>query len=131
MRHSIGWNGLADPEHRKILQQFATWHVLRHLRTTAERSPIRPYRNVNARTRLRKAAGFLVALVARGNELGQGTQSELDRWHAAASTSERNQRRPFLTWAAHAATPPPAGRAPCCGADQPGTAATSRQDPTH
>lgn len=48
-------DSLDDPEHRSVLAQFATWHLLRHLRTTAERAPVGPYRNVNARSQPRRA----------------------------------------------------------------------------
>jgi hypothetical protein len=35
-----GWlDTLDDPDHHAVLRQFATWHVLRHLREVAERLP--------------------------------------------------------------------------------------------
>lgn len=74
--------GIEDPEHRTLLQQFATWHVLRHLRTTAERVPIGPYRNVNARSQLRQAAAFLLDLATSGHSLDTCTQAHIDRWYA-------------------------------------------------
>lgn len=88
-----------DPDHRQILRQFATWHVLRHLRTTAAHTPIGPHRNVNARTVLRRAATFLTDLAARGAGLADCTQADLDCWYATASRTEQDQLRPFLTWA--------------------------------
>lgn len=95
-----GWlDTITDPNHRQILRQFATWHVLRHLRTTAEHTPIGPYRNVNARRVLRGAATFLTDLAARGVGLSDCTQADLDRWYATAGRSERDQLRGFLVWA--------------------------------
>lgn len=61
-----GWlDTIPDPDHRQVLRQFAAWHILRHLRSTAEYTPIGPYRNVNARRVLHGAATFLTDLADR------------------------------------------------------------------
>jgi hypothetical protein len=106
--------GWLDTIPDQILRQFATWHVLRHLRTAAEHTPIGPYRNVNARTQLRRAAAFLTDLAAQGVGLADCTQADLDRWHASASRTEQDQLRPFLTWAIRRHITGPCGSRPSC-----------------
>lgn len=92
-------DSIAHDGHRQTLRRFATWHVLRHLRATAESRPVGPYLNVTGRAHLRQAAAFLAALAERGLTLAELTQDELDRWHASASATEKNMLRPFLLWA--------------------------------
>lgn len=95
-----GWlASIEDANHHKILQRFATWHVLRGLRTTAATKPIGHYRNQAARTYLRQASLFLHDLAGHGRELGQCTQADIDRWSAAASSSDQQSTRQFLRWA--------------------------------
>jgi hypothetical protein len=95
-----GWiDSIADTDQRKILQRFATWQVLRQLRITAATQPIGYYRNQSARTYLRHAQLFLADLAGHGRELGQCTQADIDRWHAAASRTNQQIVRPFLRWA--------------------------------
>jgi integrase len=95
-----GWiQSIQDPNQRKILQRFATWQILRQLRTTAATQPIGHYRNQGARTHLRQAQLFLDDLAGHGRELGQCTQTDVDRWFAAASPANRTTLRPFLLWA--------------------------------
>lgn len=95
-----GWmQSVEDTNHRKILQRFATWQVLRQLRTTAATGPIGHYRNQAARKYLRQARLFLTDLQGHGRELSECTQTDIDRWYAAASRSEEQGIRPFLLWA--------------------------------
>jgi hypothetical protein len=90
---------IEDTNHHKILQRFATWHVLRQLRTTAATEPIGPYRNQTARTHLRQGLLFLTDLQGHGRGLSECTQTDIDRWSAAASRTEQQSVRPFLLWA--------------------------------
>ena len=83
--------------HRQLLDQYATWHVLRKLRDIAARQPLGSGRDKDARLKIRKAGEFLVFLDARGRTLSQCTQADLDAWHA----DHRLARRPaqqFLRW---------------------------------
>ncbi|TDO44440.1 hypothetical protein EV651_1353 [Kribbella sp. VKM Ac-2571] len=91
--------GIDDPEHRKLLHRFATWHLLRNLRTTAQTGPIGHYRNQSARTQLRTAAAFLTDLAARGHTPQQCTQTDLDRWFATTNSTAKLGLRAFLRWA--------------------------------
>jgi hypothetical protein len=88
-----------DPEHRKLLHRFATWHVLRKLRAAAASGPIGHYRNQSARSQLRQAAAFLADLTAHDRALADCTQADLDRWFAAAGPTQKQDVRPFLRWA--------------------------------
>lgn len=90
---------IPNVEHRKALNRFATWQVLRELRTTASTEPIGHYRNQNARSCLRQSAEFLVDLADHGRALADCTQADLDRWHASATGTQKLNLRPFLRWA--------------------------------
>jgi hypothetical protein len=95
-----GWlETLPDEEHRKALNRFATWQLLRQLRATASTEPIGHYRNQNARSCLRQSAAFLVDLHDHGRALADCTQADLDRWHASATGTQKMNLRPFLRWA--------------------------------
>jgi hypothetical protein len=90
---------IPDVAHRKVLNRYATWHVLRQLRTTAEQAPIGHYRHQNARQGLRTAAAFLVNLQAAGHTLETCDQAYLDRWFSLALQHQRQAVRRFLMWA--------------------------------
>ena len=83
----------------QVLRQYATWHILRGLRKAADRGPIGHYRDQRARHQLRVAAQFLERLHARGLQLIQCSQSDVDAWFAAATFSSKETLRPFLVWA--------------------------------
>lgn len=92
-------DSICDPEHRKLLHRFATWHVLRHLRTITNTEPIGHYRNQNARVQLRRAAAFLSWLADHGRGLHECRQADIDRWFATAVGTHQQAVRPFLRWA--------------------------------
>ena len=94
-----GWLAQIDDEHRKQLERYATWRVLRRLRHTAATTPIGHYRNQNARQQLRVAAEFLDYLAASNTRLADCHQATLDRWHAHAIPAHRTLIKPFLKWA--------------------------------
>lgn len=94
-----GWlDQITDPDQRKTLQTYATWQILRQLRTTAANGPLGHYRDQNARHRLRIAATFLDYLAGRGVNLAGCGQADLDRWFATATNSRQRAGRPFLRW---------------------------------
>lgn len=90
---------IPDHAHRKVLTRYATWHVLRQLRATAEQGPIGHYRHQNARQGLRTAAAFLVTLQAVGGTLEGCDQRHLDQWFSLALHHQRQAVRRFLLWA--------------------------------
>jgi hypothetical protein len=71
-------------DHVRLLQQFATWHVLRRLRSRAERGHLGPAPTNEARQRVNQAAAFLAWLGGRGRALADCTQADVDAWHADA-----------------------------------------------
>ena len=90
---------ISDPEQHKLLQQYASWHVLRRLRAAAAAGPVGHYRDQNARHDLRIAAQFLDQLRAQGVGLAGCRQADLDRWFATAPSSRKKALRPLLAWA--------------------------------
>ncbi|MGW4411621.1 hypothetical protein ACWEJ6_46900 [Nonomuraea sp. NPDC004702] len=81
--------GIDDVEHRRLLERFATWHLLRKLRTIATRQPLGMKRNQDARRVLVQAAAFLSWLDDHHTRLGGCTQADLDAWHATAFLARR------------------------------------------
>jgi len=95
-----GWlTQITERQRRKVLHQYATWHVLRRLRATAAEGPIGHYRAQNARRGLRVAAAFLEHVASIDTAFIGCGQADLDRWFAHANSADRQQLRPFLSWA--------------------------------
>ena len=86
-----------DPEHRKVLEQFATWHLLRKLRDHAARQPLGEKRDHQARRNLTRASLFLTWLSDHDQNLANCTQADLDAWHAEAFLARRPAQM-FLRW---------------------------------
>jgi hypothetical protein len=91
---------ISDPEHRKTLRLFITWHYLRAFRakigTRGELGYAPPQL---ARAQLRFTAAFLDGLAGRGRALPETTQADLDRVFAESTPHLRDTLRPFLRWA--------------------------------
>lgn len=101
------WLGtISDTGQRKLLHQYANWHVLRRLRAAATEGPVGHYRDQTARHRLRIAAAFLDHLGSQGADLAGCRQADLDRWFATASNSHAQALRPLLAWAIRAGRMP-------------------------
>jgi hypothetical protein len=62
------------PDHVRLLQQFATWHVLRRLRARAERGRLGPAPTNEARQQVNQAAAFMTWLAGRGRGLSDCTR---------------------------------------------------------
>ena len=88
-----------DPEHRKTLRYFLTWHLLRSFRALAADHPLGHARPQAARRHLRVAAWLLVDLTFHDRSLRTCTQADLDRVFATGARSLRSDLRPFLHWA--------------------------------
>lgn len=87
-----------DPGQRRLVQAFATWHVMRRLRRTAAAGR-RPWTyTAGARNTIKAAARFLGWLGARGTTLPGCRQGDIDDWLATGSGA--CSVREFLTWAA-------------------------------
>ncbi|MEE1767288.1 site-specific integrase [Streptomyces sp. JV185] len=87
-----------DPEERKILHQYGTWHVVRRIRqrsreaTTANQAAV-------ARRRLSAATSFLDWLAEHELTLATAGQGDLDQWAAEATINGFSNTGHFIRWA--------------------------------
>ena len=92
-------DGIGNAEHRRLLERFLQWRLLRHLRSrSATAAPLDhgPYQR--AKQRLTVAIAFLAWLDGRGRQPGECTQHDLDLWFATGPTT-RQHVSTFLSWA--------------------------------
>jgi hypothetical protein len=92
-------DGIGNGEHRRLLERFLRWRLLRHLRScSSTAAPLGhgPYQR--AKQRLTMAIAFLAWLDGRGRQLGECTQHDLDQWFATGPTTRRHVIT-FLSWA--------------------------------
>jgi hypothetical protein len=97
----VGGTLLADiarAEHRRLLQAYATWRVLRRLRRRAADTPRARTATSYPRTQLLTARAFLSWLDQQGLTLRDCRQTHLDDWLAQGPASY--PVRDFLQWAA-------------------------------
>ncbi len=89
---------LTNPEHRRLLQAYATWRVLRRLRRRAADKPQVRTATSYPRTQLLTARRFLTWLDQQGLALRECRQAHVDDWltDGPAGYSVRD----FLLWAA-------------------------------
>lgn len=94
-----------QPEHRRLLQAYATWRVLRRARRRAEHNGNGRTPTSHPRTQLLVASRFLRWLDQRGISLAQCSQGDVDNWLAEGPAGYGV--RDFLNWTAehhHSAT---------------------------
>jgi hypothetical protein len=89
---------VSNPEHRKLLELFAAWHIQRRLRTLAGHSPLTGKQIQQARNELHLAIAFLDRLAEHGRALADCTQADVDTWYAGGYTARRLTHA-FLRWA--------------------------------
>ncbi|MHB1063073.1 MAG: hypothetical protein ACYC1Z_01025 [Georgenia sp.] len=87
-----------DGEHRRLLQAYATWQVLRRLRRRAAHNTTGQSPTSYPRTQLLVAIRFLAWLHPRGVPLAQCSQGDVDSW--LAEWPAGYPVRDFLGWAA-------------------------------
>ena len=83
---------------RRLVQAYATWHVMRRLRAAAGRDDRPRTPTAQARNNVRAAATLLTWLRGRGTELSACRQSDIDRWLRTGPAARL--ARDFLAWAA-------------------------------
>ena len=91
---------ILDPEHARLLRQFATWRLLPTLHARAARAPLNPGSRNSAAGYFNAAARFLDWLASDHDQvrrLGQATQADLDAWAVQRPTGHRLDA--FLKWA--------------------------------
>jgi hypothetical protein len=89
---------LDNAEHRRLLRQFATWRLLRHLRQLAACQATTLGALNAAKQALRQAAAFLAFLALQHLRLAECRQDHLDAWLARGPTT-RDALAAFLSWA--------------------------------
>jgi hypothetical protein len=86
------------PEHRRLVQAFATWRVMRRLRRRAETNQAPRTYTAHAKAKIKAAVDFLAWLTANDTTLAACRQPDIDTWLITGSGA--CQVREFLTWAA-------------------------------
>lgn len=92
---------LGDPlnaHHKPILDQFANWRVLRHLRRQADVGRLTKGTFQSARSRLRRVVTLLTWLEARGRSIETATQTDLEDHLATQPKSVAAELSQFLIW---------------------------------
>jgi hypothetical protein len=97
---------------RRLVQSYATWHVMRRLRASAGKAGRPRTYTARARSNIRAAADFTTWLARHSRSLQQCRQADVDDWLATGPGA--GQVRDFLTWAA--------ARGHCAALDIPGPA---------
>ena len=83
---------------RRLVQAYATWQVMRRLRTSAGHATRPRTYTAHARNNIRAATGFLSWLAGRGLALSACSQSDIEAWLGTGPAA--CQVRDFLSWAA-------------------------------
>jgi hypothetical protein len=83
---------------RRLVQAYATWHVMHRLRVSASKGRRPRTYTAHARNNIRAAADFTTWLAQHGRALQQCRQADIDHWLATGPAA--CQVRDFLTWAA-------------------------------
>jgi integrase len=90
--------GIQPAGGRRLVQAYATWHVMRRLRASAAKAARPRTYTAHARNNIRAAADFTAWLTRHGRPLQQCRQADIDHWLATGPAA--GQVRGFLTWAA-------------------------------
>lgn len=87
-------------EHARVIEPFARWRVLRHLRRLAERDELTKGMVQNARWQIRGAATLLAWLSERELTITTATLFDLEHYFTRDRTRTRpNEIHQFLAWA--------------------------------
>jgi len=91
--------GRPGPDERRLLHQYATWHVVRRLRGRLAGQHATYGQLVSAQRNVRAAIGLLDWLAARGLTLETARQGDLDAWLGDARAAHRTDAGNFVRWA--------------------------------
>ena len=108
---------VAEPEQRRLLDQFVHWRLLRHLRTRS--SPDHPLDHgpyQRAKQHLTTGIAFLDWLADRGRTLPEATQHDIDAWFSTGPTTTRHSLT-LLSWTRHQRILPRRIQLPVIGTD--------------
>ena len=86
-----------DPEGRRLLHGFITWHVLRRLRDRSRHRPLTEGQVHGARNQVRQAVHLLNWLTTQDTTASACTQDQVDAW-LDEGPAHRADVYTFLTW---------------------------------
>ncbi len=89
-----------DPEQRQALRRYATWHLLRRLRSRNNGRHVTYEQHNVVQQRVRAAVALLDWLGSRNLALGTCGQADLDEWLSGSGDSRRYDAGHFVRWAA-------------------------------
>ncbi|WP_328375848.1 hypothetical protein [Micromonospora zamorensis] len=93
---------LVEHPHERVLRQFALWHQLLRLRSTAAIRPLRSTAKFYVTEQFTQAQHFLTWLHEHDIDPAALAQAQLDTWYASHRVHQRHRVRGFLLWAADA-----------------------------
>jgi hypothetical protein len=93
-------SGRPDPEQRQVLRRYATWHLLRRLRSRNNGRHVTHEQHNVVQQRVRAAVALLDWLNSRNLTLGTCGQADIDEWLAGSGDSRRFDAGHFARWAA-------------------------------
>jgi hypothetical protein len=88
-----------SPEHAALIERFARWRVLRHLRHKASRDELTKGVIQGARTRIKGAVSLLAWLDERSITITSATPADLEHYLATARPGMANEIYQFVGWA--------------------------------
>lgn len=91
--------GRPGPDERRMLHQYATWHVVRRLRGRLAGQHATYGQFIGAQRNVRAAIALLDWLAARGLDLANARQGDLDTWMNEAPAAHRTDAGNFVRWA--------------------------------
>src|SRR6266581_1968748 len=93
-------DGRPDPGQRQILRRYATWHLLRRLRSRNNGRPVTCEQHDVVQQQVRGAVALLDWLDSRDLTLGTCGQAHLDEWLSGSGNSRSRDAGHFVRWAA-------------------------------
>ncbi|MGO9078368.1 MAG: hypothetical protein ACLQDY_04930 [Streptosporangiaceae bacterium] len=89
-----------DPEQRQILRRYATWHLLRRLRSRNHGRPVTGEQHNVVQQQVRGAVALFDWLDSRDLTLGTCGQAHLDEWLSGSGNFRSRDAGHFVRWAA-------------------------------
>jgi hypothetical protein len=89
---------IEDVEQRRLIQSFARWHLLPHLREQIEHGGVTPNTFLRTKQSTTVAIQLVAWLAERGQSAAYWTQHDLDAWFSDG-TSTRHHSLSFIYWA--------------------------------
>jgi len=101
-----------QPQHARLLDQFARWRVLRDLRRRADEARLTTGSFQAARARLRRVAAFLTWLETQQRSIQTASQADLERFLTTQPKSVAGELVQFLAWVRHTGLNPALSHTP-------------------